>query len=51
MYTHTYTHTMEYYPVIKKTMKSHHLQKHGIWMDLKGIQLSEMSEKDKYHLI
>ena len=50
MYTHTHTHTMEYYSAIKIN---------GIllfattWMDLEGIMISEISqtEKDKYYML
>ena len=40
--------TMEDYSVIKKNAI---LTLVTIWMDLEGITLSEMSEKDKYHIV
>ena len=40
--------TMEDYSVIKK---NEILTLATIWMDLEGITLSEMSEKDKYHRV
>ena len=40
--------TMEDYSVIKK---NEILTLVTIWMDLEGITLSEMSEKDKYHIV
>ena len=39
---------MEDYSVIKK---NEILTLVTIWMDLEGITLSEMSEKDKYHIV
>ena len=49
-HTHTHTHTMEYYSVIKK---NEILPFATTWMALKGIMLSEISqrEKDKYCMI
>ena len=46
MCTHTHTHTMEYYPALKKKK----LSPATIWMDLEGIRLSKISQtkKDKY---
>ena len=46
-YTHTHTHTMEYYRAIKK---NEILPSATTWMELEGIMFSEISqtEKDKY---
>ena len=46
-YTHTHTHTLEYYTAIRK---NEILPSATTWMDLEGIMLSEISqtEKDKY---
>ena len=46
IHTHTHTHTQEYYSVKKNEI----LLFAAIWMDLEGIMLSEISqrEKDKY---
>ena len=48
--THTHTHTMEYYPTIKK---NEIIPFAATWMDLEIIILSEASqkEKDKYHML
>ena len=49
-HTHTHTHTMEFFSAIKKNEV---LPFAATWMDLKGIMLSEISqrEKDKYCMI
>ena len=49
-YTHTHTHTMDYYSAIKK---NEILPFAATWMDLEGLMLSEISqtEKDKYRMI
>ena len=56
VYTHTYTHTTEYYSVIKKNeikKKNEIMPCATTWVDLKIIMLSEVNqkEKDKYHII
>ena len=43
-----YTYTMEYYSATKK---NDILPFEATWMDLEGIMLNEMSEKDKYCMI
>ena len=54
VYTHTHmcmhTHTMEYYSAINKNKI---LPLAATWIDLEGIMLSEISqkEKDKYYMI
>ena len=50
MYTHTHTHTMEYYSAIKKNKI---MPFAATWMDLEMIILSQVSqtEKDKYHMM
>ena len=50
VYTHTHTHTLEYYSAIKK---NEIMPFAATWMDLEMIILSEISkkEKDKYHMI
>ena len=49
-HTHTHTHTMEYHSAIKK---NEILPFATMWMELKCIMLSEISqsEKHKYHMI
>ena len=49
-YTHTHTHTMEYYSAIKK---NEIMPFAATWMDLEIVILSEVNqtEKDKYHMI
>ena len=49
-YTHTHTHTMEYYSAIKK---NEIMPFAATWVDLEMIILSEASqtEKDKYYMI
>ena len=49
-HTHTYTHTTEYYSVIKKNEIMPFVT---TWMDLEIIILSEVSqkEKDKCHML
>ena len=42
-----YIHTMEYYSAMKK---NEIMPFAATWMDLKIIILSEVSQKDKYHL-
>ena len=43
-----YIYTMEYYSVIKK---NEIMPLAVIWMELEIITLSEVSQKDKYHMI
>ena len=43
-YTHTYTHTMEYYSAIKR---NEILPFATIWMDLEGIVLNKVSQTEK----
>ena len=43
VYTHTHTHTMEYYSAIKSIKI---LPFAATWMDLKGIMPNEMSERE-----
>ena len=45
-HTHTHTHTMEYYSVIK-TKNDEILPFAAMWMDLEGIVLGEVSQKEK----
>ena len=49
-YTHTHTHTLEYYTAIRK---NEILPSATTWMVLGDIMLSEISliEKDRYHVI
>ena len=49
-YTHTHTHTSEYYSAIKKNET---LPFATAWLDLEGVMLAEISqaEKDKYCMI
>ena len=47
-HTHTYTHTEEYYLAIKK---NEILPFATTWMDLEGITLSEINQKDKYFML
>ena len=49
-YTHTHTHTMEYYSAIKK---NEIMPFAATWVDLEMIILSEASqtEKDRYYMI
>ena len=49
-YTHTHTHTMEYYAAIKR---NEILPFAMTWMDLEGIMLSKISQSEKgnYHMI
>ena len=42
-----YVYTMEYYPAIKKN----EMPFAATWMDLEGIMLSEISQRDKYCMI
>ena len=50
VYTHTHTHTLEYYSAIKK---DEIMPFAATWVDLEIIIQSEVSqtEKDKYHMI
>ena len=43
-----YKYTMEYYSAMKKNQIMPFV---AIWMDLQIIILSEVSQKDKYHMI
>ena len=47
IHTHTHTHTMEYYSAIKK---NENLPFATTWMDLEGIMLSEMSDRERQQL-
>ena len=40
---YTYTHTMEYYPAVKENEV---LPYAAIWMDLEGIMLSAINQRD-----
>ena len=42
-----YTHTIEYYSAIKK---NEILPFATTWMELEGIMLSEISQRDKHHM-
>ena len=44
VYTHTHTYTMEYYLTIKK---NEILPSATMWMELEGIMLSEVRERQK----
>ena len=44
VYTHTHTHTLEYYSAIKK---NEILPFARMWMDLESIMLSEISQTEK----
>ena len=44
VYTHTHTHTMEYYSAIQKNKI---LPFAATWLDLEGIMLSEISQTEK----
>ena len=43
MYVHIHTHTMEYYPAVKENEV---LPYAAIWMDLEGIMLSAINQRD-----
>ena len=45
-HTHTHTHTLEYYSAIKNEI----IPFAATWMDPDIITLSEISQKDKYHM-
>ena len=47
-HTHTHTHTLEYYSAIKKNEIRPFAT---TWMDLEIIILSEVNQKDKYHML
>ena len=47
-HTHTYTHTQEYYSAIKN---NEIMPFTATWMDQEIVILSEVNQKDKYHMI
>ena len=54
LYTHTHTHTHIYIYIYIHTGYYSAIKKEEIWqawMDLEGINLNEVSQMDKYHII
>ena len=47
-HTHTHTHTMEYYSATKKNKV---MPFAATWMELETLVPSEVSHKDKHHMI
>ena len=47
IYIYIHTHTMEYYSAVKEKA----ILPFATWMELKGIILSEMSDKDKHCIV